>query len=137
MPVGAKQVTVGGAFDTASAAAVNALPDGSLTTLSGTADVIPPHSSGLYVITTGSADLTTLAAPTAGDPSLGGDDGKIIRVVSTTAFAHRVTSTANIRAGIAGVNSITLNNVAGAGMTLMAFNGTWILIANCGALTVA
>lgn len=126
--------SVGGAY---SLAAQQDIIDGDplqgpITPLSGTADVINPRVSGNYMVTTGSADLATLAAPLAGT-----DDGLTIAFQSSTAFAHRITSTGNIRAGIAGVNSITLNNVAGAMMILRAFNGAWFLIGNVGALTVA
>lgn len=138
MPVGAKQVSAGGAFDYPSASAVSNLPDGSLTQLSGTADVIPNHSAGDYEVTNAAAaDLCTLGAPTAGDPLAGGDDGKIIRFTSTSAFAHRITSTGNLQTGTASVNSVTLAAFAGASVTLKAFNGKWQIIGSNAALTLA
>lgn len=137
MPVGPKQVSAGGAADASIIGATNALPDGSLIVLSGTADVLNPHSAQDYEITTGSADLTTLAAPTAGDPSTGGDDGKIIRFTSTTAFAHRITSTGNLQTGTSSTASVTLAANAGASVTLKAYNGKWQIIGSNGTLTLA
>ena len=129
MPVGTKQVSAGGAADSFLADAVNRQPDGSLLTLTGTADVLNPHVAQAYVITNASAaDLTTLAAPTAGDPTVGGDDGKILRVFSTTAFAHRVTCTGLLQNGAGNANSVTFPAQAGAVVELMAFNGKWIVL---------
>lgn len=137
MPVGPKQVSAGGAADASVIGATNALPDGSLIVLAGTADVLDPHTAQDYEVTTGSADLTTLGAPTAGDTSTGGDDGKIKRFTSTTAFAHRITSTGNLQTGTASVNSVTLAAQAGASVTLKAYNGKWQVIASNGTLTLA
>src|SRR5262249_35010786 len=55
--------------------------DGAITILEGT-----------VVLSKGTAAAITLAAPTAGAQSAGGDDGKVLRVVSTTAAAHVITS---------------------------------------------
>lgn len=138
MPVGTKQVSAGGAFDAASAAAVNARPDGSLVHFVGVADVIPNHSAQDIEVDGGAADLMTLAAPTAGDPSVGGDDGKIIRITSTTAFAHKVTCPAGtIQSGLAGNTSITFPAQPGASISLKANNSKWQLIAFNGVLVVA
>jgi hypothetical protein len=137
MPVGTKIVTAGGSFDTSAAAAVNALADGSLVTLTGLADVLNPHSANDYEILSAAADLTTLAAPLAGDPSLGFDDGKIIRFTSTTAFAHKITTVGLLQTGTASVNSVTLAAFAGASVTLKAYSGKWQIIASNGALTLA
>ena len=137
MPVGPKIVSAGGAADASVIGATNALPDGSLIILAGTADVLNPHSAQDYEVTTGSADLTTLAAPNAGDPSTGGDDGKIIRFTSTTAFAHKITSTGNLQTGTSSVNSVALAANAGASVTLKAYNGKWQIIASNGSLTLA
>jgi hypothetical protein len=137
MPVGAKQISSGGSADASVIGATNALPDGSLIVLSGTADVLNAHSAQDYEVTSGSADLTTLAAPIAGDPSIGGDDGKIIRFTSTTAFAHKITSTGNLQTGTSSVNSVALAANAGASVTLKAYNGFWQIIASNGTLTLA
>ncbi len=47
---------------------------------------------GTVYLTKGTAAAITLAAPTAGLPSAGGDDGKELRVITTTAAAHVITS---------------------------------------------
>jgi hypothetical protein len=138
MPAGPKQVSVGGAADSFVADAVNKIPEGSLVILAGLADVIPPHSAGNYIANNATgADLTTLAAPTAGDSLAGGDDGKIIRFTSASAFAHKITSTGNLQSGTNSVNSVALAAFAGASVTLMAFNGKWIIISSNAALTLA
>lgn len=138
MTVGAKQVSAGGAADASVIGATNVLPDGSLIHLVGTADVLDPHTAQDYEVDNASAaDLTTLGAPTAGDPSIGGDDGKIKRFTSTTAFAHRITATGLLQTGTASVNSVTLAAFAGASVTLKANNGKWQIIASNAALTLA
>lgn len=138
MPTGVKQISAGGAADSFVADAVNRLPEGSLILLVGTADVLNPHSAQDYEVTNAAAaDLTTLAAPNAGDPSVGGDDGKIIRFTSASAFAHRITATGLLQTGTASVNSVTLAANPGASVTLKAFNGKWQIIASNGALTLA
>lgn len=81
-----------------------------------------------YMFTKGSAALMTLAAPTAGAPGIG-DDGTIIEIYSSTAFAHSITSPAGtLQTGGAANTSITFNAFAGASVGLMAYNGKWIII---------
>lgn len=137
MPTGAKQVSAGGACDSFVAAAVNALPDGSLLHLVGTADVLNAHSAQDYEVDSASQDLCVLGAPAVGDPSVGGDDGKIIRFTSTTAFAHRITATGLLQTGTASVNSVQLAAFAGASVTLKANAGKWQIIGSNAALTLA
>lgn len=138
MSVGPKQVSAGGSADASIIGATNALPDGSLAILTGAADVLNPHSAQDYEVSNAStADLTTLAAPTAGDPSTGGDDGRIIRFTSTTAFAHKITATGLLQTGTSSVNSVALAANAGASVTLKAYNGKWQIIASNGTLTLA
>lgn len=93
--------------------------------LSGNADVINSHKSAFYMITSAAADLTTLAAPTAGV-----DDGVTIEVTAATfpTPAHKITSTGNFLTGTTSVNSVTFPNAStGAGGTvyLTAYNGKW------------
>lgn len=139
MPTGIKQVSAGGACDSFVADAVNRLPDASLLTLIGLADALfQLNQAQDYEITTAAADLMTLKAPNPGDAFAGGDDGKIIRVTSTTAFAHKITSpVTTLQTGLAGTTSITFPAQAGASVTLKAFNGKWQLIASNGVLVVA
>lgn len=138
MPAGPKQISVGGAADSFVADAVNKIPEGSLVILAGLADVVPAHVAGNYIANNaGGADLTTLAAPNAGDSLAGGDDGKIIRFTAGSAFAHKITATGLLQSGTASVNSVALAAFAGASVTLMAFNGKWMIIGSNAALTLA
>ncbi|MGH9522718.1 MAG: hypothetical protein ACRD3E_09330 [Terriglobales bacterium] len=87
---------------------------------------------GTAVITKGSAAALTLAAPVAGLPSAAtpGDDGKVLRIVSTTAFANVVTTPANKLNG----NKLTATfaAAAGGGLHLIAYNGVWYVLGNNG-----
>lgn len=96
-----------------------------------------PVTPGVYSVTKGSAAALTLAAPVAGAPSAGGDDGCIITVVSETAFAHVITQ------GTVGFNAkgasgtATFGAAKGNGLQLIARNGNWwVLGANVG-VTIA
>src|ERR1700676_60534 len=52
-------------------------------------------NSGVVYITKAGVAAMTLAAPTAGLPAAGGNDGQELTIVSTTANAHTVTTPAN------------------------------------------
>lgn len=87
---------------------------------------IPPHASGVYVITKSSAlAALTLAAPTAGT-----DDGVTIVVTSNTAFAHTLTATGLLQTGTATVNLATFAAFAGASITLYAYNAKWNVLSS-------
>jgi hypothetical protein len=87
---------------------------------------------GVVLITKGSAAALTLAAPTTGV-----DNGKVMRVVSTTAFAHTVTQTTpGFNGGGAGSDVGTFAAAAGNGLTLVAYQGTWYVTNNTG-VTIA
>jgi hypothetical protein len=87
------------------------LPDNSLTQL------------GSYIITAGFVDQISLALPGAGQSK---QDGRIITVISTTAFAHVITTPAN---GINGANHIrTFGAAAGNSCELEAYNGSWYVL---------
>jgi len=88
---------------------------------------IPPHVGHTYVITKAGVAAMTLAAPTAGT-----DDGIEIELTSSTAFAHTLTATGLFQCGTAAVNLATFAANAGAGLTLMAYNGKWIVLASVG-----
>src|SRR5512138_3112925 len=80
--------------------------------------------SGLVVITKGSAAALTLAAPTAGT-----DDGKILTILSTTAFAHTVTQAApGFNGGGGGSDVATYGAAARNSMIIQAYNGNWYAI---------
>lgn len=80
-------------------------------------------ASGMYVITKAGVLADTLAAPTAGV-----QDGMIISIISSTADAHTLTATGLLQTGATYVNLATFAAHAGAGLTLMAYNGYWIVL---------
>ena len=100
------------------------------TQATGNADILPINSSEVFITTAG-VDAMTLALPKAGvyTPSVPGslgdprDDGKEIMIVSTTAFAHTITTPAN------GINKTlhlaTFAGAVGNWIQLKAFGGTW------------
>lgn len=106
---------------------INSLQSTKPQALSSGSPAIPSHVGHTYVITKGSIMAATLAAPTAGT-----DDGIEIQLSSSTAFAHTLTATGLLQTGTASVNVATFAAQAGAGLTLMAFNGKWIVLASVG-----
>lgn len=80
---------------------------------------------------TGSGGSYTLAKPVAGLPSAStpGDDGKILRVVSTTAQAHTLTnSDPGFNAGGSAKDVGTFGGAVGDSVELLAYNAEWIVI---------
>ena len=59
----------------------------------GSADAL--NYPGVCMITASGVDAMTLAAPIAGDPHNGGDDGKSVIIYDTTGHAHTITAPAN------------------------------------------
>ena len=93
-----------------------------------TADgAVNPNTAKDYVVTKGSAALLTLAAPTVTT-----DDGKRVSVASSTGFAHTLTATGLLNTGSAAVNLATFAAFAGAGLTLEAYQGEWLVIKSVG-----
>lgn len=88
---------------------------------------IPPHSGHTYVVTKAGIAALTLAAPTAGV-----DDGIEITITSNTAYAHTLTATGLLGTGTASVNVATFAAQLGAGLTLMAYGGKWLVQASVG-----
>jgi hypothetical protein len=85
-------------------------------------------TAGIYVITKGSALADTLTAPTATV-----QDGTIIRISSSTAYAHTVTTSNLFQTGTnVSVGTATFAAYAGAGFTVMAYQGKWIVLASVG-----
>lgn len=68
----------------------------------------------------GGALAIVLSAPVAGQ-----DDGKLIEVLSTSAFAHTVTCTGHLIDGNGHSNTMTLGAHAGAGFIIEAYQGNW------------
>lgn len=88
---------------------------------------INPNTAATYVVTKAGVLASTLAAPTAG-----ADDGKIITITSNTANAHTLTATGLLQTGTASVNLATFAAQKGAGLTLMAYQGKWNVLASVG-----
>lgn len=88
---------------------------------------VPPHVGHTYVVTKAGVAALTLAAPTATT-----DDGIEITITSNTANAHTLTATGLFQCGTSAVNLATFAAQAGAGLTLMAYQGKWNVIASVG-----
>jgi hypothetical protein len=88
---------------------------------------VPVRPSADYVITDAGVAVLTLAAPTAGT-----DDGVTVSIISATAFAHTLTATGLLETGTASVNVATFAAFAGAGLTLKAYNGKWLVTSSVG-----
>jgi hypothetical protein len=84
-------------------------------------------TGGNMVITKAGVAAMTLAAPVTGT-----QDGAILRITSATLYAHTVTATGLLSTGTASVNVATFAAYAGAGLTLMAWKGTWIVLYSVG-----
>ena len=83
---------------------------------------------GTGAITKGSAAALTLGLPTAGAQSAGGHDGLSVRLFSTTAYQHAITTPA---AGINGnKNTATLGGAVLDGVTFRAYNAKWYVEAS-------
>jgi hypothetical protein len=88
---------------------------------------------GQVVISKGSAIALTLPAPAAGLPtaSTPGDDGKVLRIVSTTAFAHVVTCAQGFN-GKGASGTATFGAAKGNGCELIAQGGQWYNLVQTG-----
>lgn len=106
--------------------------DGSSPVTIAASGAVAPHNPAAYIITKAGVAALTLAAPTAGAASAGGDDGDTINLRSSTAFAHTLTATGLLQTGSASVNTATFAAFAGAGLTLRAYNGKWMVISSIG-----
>ncbi len=87
---------------------------------------IAPATPATYVFTKAGVLAATLAAPAVAD------NGKVIRITSATANAHTLTATGLLQTGTASVNLATFAAQPGAGLTLMAVNGKWNVLASVG-----
>lgn len=84
-------------------------------------------TAGNYVVTKAGVAAMTLAAPTATV-----QDFTLIKISSATAYAHTVTATGLLQTGSASVNTATCAAYAGCGLTLMAYQGKWIVVFSVG-----
>jgi hypothetical protein len=87
-------------------------------------------NQGEFHITKATAGNYTMIAPIAGLPSLGGQDGNILRIVSATAAAHVITFPANTLNG--NTHIMTFAAAVGNGVELHAKNGKWLVANNQG-----
>ena len=99
---------------------------------SGAADVLA--YPGLAMLTGANADAMTLAAPIAGNPLSGGDDGKCVSIVDTTGKAHTVTTPANKVAN--NKHILTFNGTIGSSVSLQAYQGIWYPVGTPNGVTI-
>ena len=85
------------------------------------------QKSGTVVITKAGVAALTLADPTSGAPSAGGDDGKRLTFISATANAHTLDNSAGsgFNAGGAASDVGTFGGAKGDNITLIAYAGKW------------
>ena len=87
---------------------------------------IAPHTAATYVVNTAGANSMTLAAPTVGT-----DDGKVIKVTCGTSAAHTITCTGGtLRSGNAGITTVSFASYYGSSIELMAYQGLWYAMAS-------
>jgi hypothetical protein len=81
------------------------------------------HNDGLHKLTKGSAGAYSVSVPSAAE------EGAILYITADTAFAHVVTVTGGIAGNLA-FDICTLGGAIGDGLTLIASNQTWRLVAS-------
>lgn len=90
------------------------------------ADGAVTQKSGTVFVTKSGVCAMTIADPVSGSPGAGGDDGKRLTFISTTANAHTLTrSTTGFNDGGAGADVATFGGAKGDGLTLLAYGGKW------------
>jgi hypothetical protein len=90
---------------------------------------------GFIFITDASAAAMTLALPTAGLPSAGGDDGRSLTIKNTTTGAHTVTTPSN---GINGNKHVaTFGGAVTDSLELVSYNGTWWTVGTSSGITLS
>jgi hypothetical protein len=88
-------------------------------------------ASGAYFITKGSA----LGSSALATPAAGTDDGKLMRFISTTAFAHVIDYTTGKVNGVTGTHITFTSAAIGDSISVMAYNGVWHVVASRGTIT--
>lgn len=83
------------------------------------------QKSGVVTLSSSGANVMTLADPTAGALSAGGDDGKRLAIVAKTAHAHTVATITGISSGAN--HKATFGGAIGDALHLMALGGVWYL----------
>lgn len=99
------------------------------------ADGAITQKSGIIVVTKGSACALTIADPTSGAPEAGGDDGKILTIISSTAQAHTIDNSAGsgFNAGGAASDVATFSSAIGNNLVIMAYGGKWLVVSKVNA----
>lgn len=97
--------------------------DMSLTALSGGGAITQTH--GRLVITDAGVGAYTLAAPVAGNPANGGNDGQRLTIIDGSGHAHTVTTPSNKING--NKHIVTGAGAIGDEFTLTAYNGVWLV----------
>lgn len=94
-----------------------------VTTYTGATDAIDISLGDIFMLSrAGAADAATLADPAVGD------NGRIIRIMSGTAFAHTITLASGIGGVVTTDDVITFTNRASASITLLAHAGKWWVV---------
>src|ERR1700722_3536156 len=75
---------------------------------------------GTYIITAGSADAIAISPPMAGQSK---QDGRLIRIISSTAFAHVITGPTNVFNG--STHIATMSGTLPNEFIIEAYNGVW------------
>lgn len=89
---------------------------------------IGPHTQQRALLNKASALAMTLAAPTSGPQSQGGDDYLELELLSVSDAAHVITVT-NLKAGVVGTKTtLTFAASAGCVIRLMAWGGKWHVV---------
>lgn len=88
------------------------------------------QKSGTVFITKAGVAAMTIADPTSGAPEAGGDDGKVLAVISTTANAHTLDNSAGsgFNAGGAGSDVGTFGGAKGDNIVIQAYGGKWYVV---------
>jgi hypothetical protein len=82
--------------------------------------------NGVVLLTKAGVAVMTLAAPTAGT-----DDGKILRIISTTANAHTVTQTTPGFNNAGSAKDVaTFGGAVGDQFAVIAYNGIWYILSS-------
>jgi hypothetical protein len=87
------------------------------------ADGAITEMAGVVIISKASAAAMTLTIPVAGGAGVG-DDGKKLKIISTTNYAHVITCAGGF---MPGASTVTLAAEAGTSCTLEAYNGYWYI----------
>lgn len=95
-------------------------------TISATGAGVISIKSGTVYLTASGAATVTLAAPTTGLVTAGGDDGKKLTIISTTAQAHTVTQTTpGFNNGSTASDVATFGTAIGNNFEVVAKGGVW------------